>query len=149
MPSLTRRTVLSSALGLSLPWLTRHASACEFYTTSLTIIHPWTRATTAGATTAKVCMSFQDVTRDDFLIGAETPVAERVVLVDGSEGDAPTFRFAIHAGQTTVLTEAGVHLRLQGLKQPLQMGREYPLRLSFAIAGPTPAKLSVDYTRFL
>ncbi len=54
----------------------------------------------------------------------------------------------IHEGQTTVLSEAGMHLRLVGLKFPLLVGREYPMTLVFAKAGPIKARLSVDYARF-
>jgi copper(I)-binding protein len=129
-----------------LPLMALPARACEFYTTTLTVLHPWTRASSPGDTTARVGMSFLDVTTDDWLVGAQTPVAERVALA--GHGVLPAFRFAIRAGQTTVLDERGTHLLLHGLKLPLQMGREYPLTLQFERAGTTMAKLTVDYTRF-
>ncbi len=142
-----RRGVLRAGcvLGATLVGLAP-ARACEIVAGHLTIIHPWTRASAPGATWANVCMTFQDVTQTDRLIGAESPVAEGAEW--GGEGALSALNFVIRQGQTSVLSEAGPHLRLMRLKFPLQVGRQYPLALEFAAAGWVQATLSVDYARF-
>jgi copper(I)-binding protein len=73
-------------------------------------------------------------------------VAEGAEL--GGEAAGPVMNFVVHEGQTSVLSEAGVHLRLVGLKFALPVGRQYPLTLLFAKSGSVQTQLSVDYARF-
>ena len=136
------RTGLAAGALLALP----AARACEFYAVNLRITHPWTRASAPGATTAMVCMRFDEVTRSDRLIGVASPVAESAemggVLVNGP------VNLAIPADQLITLTEAGLHIRLVGLRHELLVAREYPLTLVFERSGTVQANLSVDYARF-
>jgi copper(I)-binding protein len=143
MNLIDRRSVLGAGLALGASLMAPAARACEFYAPNLTIVHPWTRASAANASSAMVCMKFIDVQAADRLIGALTPVAESAQL--GGHGVNPLLNFAIPVGQTTVLTEGGTHLRLVGLKHPLQMGRTYPITLSFAKAGRIAATLTVEF----
>ena len=136
------RTGLAAGALLALPT----ARACEFFAVHLRITHPWTRATAPGATTAKVCMRFDEVTLSDRLIGVESPVAESAGM-GGLPIDGPV-NLAIPANQLTTLSEAGLHIRLIGLRQALLVAREYPLTLLFERSGSVQANLSVDYERF-
>lgn len=142
-----RRGVLHAGLALGVSLVAPSAHACEIVTGNLTIVHPWTRASADGATSAIVCMTFQDVTQTDRLIGAQTVVAEGAEM--GGDAAAAGVNFVIQEGQTSVLSEAGVHLRLVGLRFPLQMGRSYPMTLNFLKAGAIRASLSVDYARLV
>lgn len=137
-----RRELLRHGLGLALALALPAARAHEYFTPYLTVIHPWTRASRPGATTAIVSMEFVEVTQTDRLIGAHTPVASGAEL--GGEGVGPDFDFVIPAGRDSALSEAGVFLRLLGLTQPLEQGREFPLTLVFARAGVTRAALLID-----
>ena len=141
-----RRRILgmTSALGISLVLPSAHA--CEIVTTDFSIIHPWARATADDATTAIVCMGFENVTNTDRLIGADTPVASRSQMVAADGG--PFEHFVIHAGQSSALSESGAHLRLVGLKFPLRVGRMYPMDLHFSKAGRVRASLNIDFVRF-
>lgn len=143
---LHRRSVLRAGLALGAAGLIAPARAHEFFSSSLTILHPWTRATAAGATSAIVSMRFVDVVRTDHLIGAETPVAAGAELggVGGVGTDAP-FDFLIREGQNAELGETGVFLRLLRLNHPLLLGREYPLTLHFEKGGPIQAALLIDF----
>lgn len=143
---MNRRKALHAGFALGTWLLVPKASACEFVTQTMKIIHPWTRASAPDATTAKVMMTFQDVRVTDRLIGAETPVAGGAEI--GGASSAAGVDLVLPEGQTTTLSESGVHLLLTDLQVPLQVGREYPLRLRFELAGVVQAKLSVDYTRF-
>jgi copper(I)-binding protein len=140
---LHRRSVLQAGVALGVSLLVPAARAHEFFSSSLTVIHPWTRASAEGATSAIVSMIFQDVIQTDRLIGVQTPVAEAAEL--GGAGRAPALDFLIREGQNAEFTETGVHLRLLRLNHPLLLGREYPMTLIFANAGAIRAALLVDY----
>ena len=143
-PSHLRRTVLRTGVAAVGAALLPRARACEYYTGSLRVTHPWTRATTADETVAVLCMRFDEVTEDDRLIGVQTPVAGGAEMA-GTERGQPV-DVPIAAGSQLELHEAGVHLRLTQLSFPLQVGREYPLTLSFARSGLVLARMSVDFT---
>ena len=141
-----RRRVLRAGLALGVAAIaTPGRAACEFFTGNLTIVHPWTRATIAGDSAAIVCMTLQDVLQTDRLIGVVTPVAERCEM--GGAGPGAPLDILVREGETTELTEAGIHIRLLGLKFPMPVGREYPLTLVFARFGAFEADLNVDYER--
>ena len=133
-------------LGLPFAALLHSARACEFFTSNLRIVHPWTRATADDAETAIVCMTLTDVAQDDHLIGVTTPVA-RAAEISGS-GGASSSALAIPAGQETVLSETGIFVRLLGLKHGMAVGRAYPMQLVFERGGAVNVDLSVDYGRF-
>ena len=111
------------------------------------MLHPWTRETEEDATSAAVCMRFDQVRVDDRLIGVSTPVATGAEL-----GGAQALRrvdFAIPEGIESALSEEGTFVRLTGLTQPLEAGRAYPMTLVFEKGGTVLAQLSVDYERFV
>jgi len=123
------------------------ARACEFITSNFKVIHPWSRATREDATSVAVCMTFDNVTQTDRLIGAESMVCTGAEI--GGVGAKPFVDFVIPEGQTTVMREAGTYLRLVGLQFELPVGRQYPLTLNFEKVGPIAATLTIDYARFL
>ncbi|WP_197418236.1 copper chaperone PCu(A)C [Paucibacter sp. KCTC 42545] len=144
LPALHRRALLQASLasGLSLV-LGRPAQACEFFTTTLRVTHPWTRASKPGASTAIVCMRFDEVTVADRLIRVSCPLASGAEI--GGHAAHPKVDFLIPAGQESVLSEEASYVRLLGLREPLEIGRSYPLTLEFALGGVVQADLSVDY----
>ena len=145
-PLLHRRLLLQAgcASGLSLAGVA--ARACEFSGSTLRVTHPWTRATSDEATTAVVCMKFDEVLQDERLIGIQTPIATGAEM--GGLGARDGVGFDIPKGQVSHLSESGSFIRLLGLLQPLEVGRTYPLQLLFEKGGSLRADLSVDYTRF-
>ena len=144
--NIRRRSLLHGGAALGVALLAPAARACEFFSSNLRIIHPWTRASSVGATSAMVSMRFNDVAETDRLLKVETPVASGAEF--GGEGADPKIDFAIPAGQESALTEAGIHVRLVGLQQPLEIGRSYPLTLTFEKGGVVSATLNVDYPSF-
>lgn len=141
-----RRALLQGSLALGAALMLPVARACEIVTSTLRITHPWTRATEPGATTAVLGMRLDEVVDDDRLILVETPVAEGADI--GGPQARPVVDLPILRGQDIILDESGVHVRLIGLRFPLQVGRSYPLRLGFERSGVYLATLSVDYGRF-
>lgn len=139
-----RRAVLQAGLALCASPVVPPARACEYFAATLRITHPWTRAS-GTATSAVVCMKFDEVTETDRLIGVETPVAESAELV--GKGAGPEVNLLIPAGRETLLSEDGTHIRLVGLRHPLLIARVYPLKLVFEKAGVVNYRLTVDFPR--
>jgi copper(I)-binding protein len=133
------RTSLAMGVSLAIP----QARACEFFTSTLRITHPWTRATAPGATSALLCMKIDNVIGADRLIGLETPVAKGAELV--VDGAVSRLHLPIPVGQEMILGEEGTMIRLIGLNHPLLIARTYPLKLVFEKSGIVDAELNVDY----
>lgn len=146
-PILDRRSLLRAAAKLAasvaaiaaLP----AARACEFDADTLTVTHPWTRVTAADAPFAVVSMKFSRVMSADRLIGVITPVASGAEL--GSPEGPRALAFDLLPGENAELTEQSVHLRLTGLRQALELGRSYPMKLVFEHGGIVQAQLNVDF----
>jgi copper(I)-binding protein len=144
-PTLCRRRFLGAGLAVSTVLLVPAARACETFTATLRIVHPWTRATAASDPFAIVCLTFDEVTSSDRLIGVQSPVATGAEM--GGEKSGAPVDVVIPAKRETVFSEEGVHVRLVGLKHPLGLGRAYPLTLIFETGGAIGTELSVDYPR--
>jgi periplasmic copper chaperone A len=142
-----RREVLHAGLALCASLLVPAAKACEFFSPTLRVYHPWTRATPMDAKTAAICMKFDEVTKADRLIGVLSPVAAGAELV--ANGIGARVDLPIPEGRETLLTEDGTHIRLVGLEHPLLIGRSYPLKLVFDKGGIVDAQLNVDYLHTL
>lgn len=147
-PAMTSSTLnrrhLIIALGAA--GLARPAQACEFFSSHLRIWHPWTRATRVDADTARLFMRFDEVQTTDRLIGIRTPLAGGARLAGpGAPSDAQDLSLLIPAGETLTLAEDGLHIELLDLKQPLQIGRSYPMHLHFESAEPVKAMFNVDF----
>src|SRR5262245_16004031 len=134
-----RRRALKAGLALCAVLVAPRARACEFFSNTLRITHPWTR-TSGNATAAAIFMRFDEASETDRLVGVETPVAERAQLIG---------ELVIPAGGELVLSEQGPHVRLVELKHPLFVGRVYPLKLTFEKGGVVNANLNVDFLGLL
>jgi hypothetical protein len=147
----SRRLVLQAGMALSASALWVPARACEFTTPYLRVTHPWTRVTPEDAPYAIVSMKIDQVSREERLIGVETPVATRAEIGGISTGGGisatggAAMNLLIERGRELRMSEQGVHVRLLGLTQPLLIGRSYPMRLIFAQGGAMDAELNVDY----
>lgn len=143
MASLHRRACLALATGFGLGGALPRALACEVQADYLRVTHPWTRATAPDASQAVLCMKIDEITADDRLIGASTPLATGVEMGGGEPGrpvDVP-----LAPGQVLDMHDSGLHLVLTGLRHGLQVGRDYPLQLQFERSGTVLARLSVDF----
>lgn len=144
----SRRRLLQLGLAGGVAGLGAPARACEFFTGTLRVFHPWARATLEDETTARVFMKFDEVREDDRLIGVQT------MLATGAEIAGPgvprrdgVVDLPIPQGRTLELSEAGIHLRLLDLQWQLQVLRAYPMDLIFEKGGTIKATLSIDFPR--
>lgn len=125
------------------------ASAHSYSPGTMTILHPWTDPTPAGTPRAVLSLRIVDVQQDDRLLGAETPVAERVEIVAGADADLDSDStaargIAVISGQDLSLGAGGAHLLLHGIKRDLPFGYEFPLLLHFERAGAVDAALVIS-----
>jgi copper(I)-binding protein len=143
---LHRRQLLQAGFATGLGLLLPAARACEFFTTTLRITHPWTRASAPQAGSAVICMKFDEVRRTDRLIRLETPVAAGAEMGGaGHAGHRSGVNFLIPAGLESELSEGGTYVRLLGLRHALELGLSYPLTLYFEQGGRVEADLSIDF----
>jgi len=138
-----RRSMLQGGAAIGAAILLPGARACEFFSTHLRIYGPCARATVEGASTAVLCMTFDEVTQTDRLIGVETPVASGAEL--GGVHAARTLDLLIPQGRDTELTEGGTYIRLTGLRFALEVAKEYPLTLVFEKGGVVQADFDIKY----
>jgi copper(I)-binding protein len=147
---ITRRSALLVGLSLAVCSLPRIAAAHDVTAGSLTIRHPWARATAASAKTGALYLTVTNGGAEaDRLLGVFTDVAEISELhVSEAAGDMMTMRMVdsveIPAGRTVSLAPQGTHVMLMGLKAPLQKGATFPATLRFEKAGEVSVDVAVQ-----
>ena len=114
------------------------ASAHEYALGALKVVHPWSRATPQGATTAVAYMKLINNGATAIrLTGATSAAAQRVEIHEMSmDGGVmrmrPVHGVDIAPGATVELKPSGMHLMLIGLKRPIAQEDLIPVTLSFA-----------------
>ena len=109
--------------------------------------HAWSRAALADRT-GVVYLSMMAMGGADRLLGAQTPIAERVELHESfqSEGISrmrPVEAIPIAAGATVTLEPGGLHMMLISLHLALKPGNSFPLTLRFEKAGTVETTVKV------
>jgi copper(I)-binding protein len=145
LPPFGRRRLLRAGCAHGPALVLPPARASEFFTTHQRIQQTRSRATAEGDAFAVLCMRFDEVRLPDRLIRVETPVAAGAEMGGADTGRA--IDFAIPAGRESELSETGTFIRLVGLKQPLELGRNYPLKLVFEHGGVVDADIDIDFER--
>ena len=125
------------------------ASAHEFKLGSITIGHPYARATAAGQPTGGGFMKLVNGGAADRLLSASAEVSKSVEIHEMKmEGDVMKMRqvdgLALQAGQTVELKPGGYHVMFIGLKAPLKAGESFPVRLKFEKAGEVTVDVKVE-----
>jgi copper(I)-binding protein len=123
----------------------------EFKAGDLTIDHPWSRATPAGAKVAAGYMTIINKgTTADRLVGGSTSAAGRVEIHEmAMKNGVATMRpvaggLPIAAGETVTLSPGGYHLMFEELKTPLKEGEKFTATLQFEKAGKVDVTLDVQ-----
>jgi copper(I)-binding protein len=134
-----------AALPASLP-----ALAHGFQKGEMNVRHPWTRATLPGASVAAGYLEIRNSGREpDRLLGASTPLAERVELhVVAREGNIVRMqeveRLEVPARERLVLRPRASHLMLVNIRRAFVAGERIPLTLRFERAGEVEVQLEVQ-----
>lgn len=106
-------------------------------------------ATPATATSAAAYVTVHNVgATSDQLLRVSTPLAAQVQLhrsqLDGGVMRMrPVTSLEVPIGGSIEMSTGGTHLMLIGLKRPLKVGEQFPLRLEFARAGVLQAMVKV------
>ncbi len=136
------------ALAVAAPLTT--AGAHEYTSKTVTVSHPWARATPPGA---KVGAAYVEIAASksggDKLLGARADVAGRVEIhTHKHEGGVMKMQqienLPVAAGKSVVLKPAGDHIMLMDLKKPLVEGDLLPLTLVFEKAGEVKVEATVE-----
>jgi len=99
---------------------------------------PWARPTPAGARTGAVYGVVHNAgTVEDRLIGASSPVAERIEMHETvMEGDVarmrPVASVLVPPGSMVAIQPGGIHLMLVNLAAQLRLDQSFPVTLQFA-----------------
>ena len=108
---------------------------------SILIEQPFARATPKGAKTGAAYMTLENNgTSDDRLIGATTPLGDKVQFHKETEDNGVSRMREVHSvdlapGAKVAFRPGDMHMMIVGLKQPLEQGKTLPLTLQFEKAG--------------
>ena len=122
--------------------------AHEFNAGSITVDHPWARPAAAGNSAAYFTLA--NAGAADRLVGVATDVADAVGMhsttidADGVGRMVPVQAVDISAGAEARFAPGGLHVMLIGLKRPLVQGEEFPLSLTFELAGTVTVEVAVE-----
>lgn len=141
-----RRRILRTAMAATLCAAFVPAWACEYYAEHFQIIHPSSTPAASGASSVVISMEFTQISSADRLLGAFTPVADRVELIQSTERSAQVaseLGTELEPGHDVTLSPASGHLVMRGVNTQLHEGRQYPLTLIFEKAGAVDVEFVV------
>ena len=142
---------LSLIAASALIWGAAAATAHEYKAGALTIGHPWTRATPAGAKVGGGYLSIENKgTTLDRLISASASFAGKTEIHEMAVSNGVmTMRpldkgLDIAPGAKIEFKPGGYHIMFMDLKQPIEQGRMPKATLTFEKAGQVEVELKVE-----
>jgi copper(I)-binding protein len=131
----TSRAALRPLAGASMLAVSLGVSAADAPAPGVMLKTGWMRPAAAGTAEVKVYVDITSET-DLVLVGASTPVARNVDLVDvTTKGEQPEAKVVasmpVPGGKTTRLAYLGSHLRLVDINRDLANGNAVPITLVF------------------
>jgi copper(I)-binding protein len=144
------RFVRLVAVGIALAFAAS-AYAQDYTKGSLSIDHPWSRATPHGAQVAGGYLMIENKGADaDRLVSITSEIAGRVeihemTVQDGIMKMRPLLRgLEIKPGAIAKLEPGGFHVMFMNLKRPLKQGEKFKGTLVFEKAGPLEIEFKVE-----
>ena len=127
------------------------AWAHDYQVGSLTINHPWSRATPPGTPTGGGFMTIHNAgEHSDRLIGAASPFTQSISIHQTTMEDGTMRMMPLHdgleipAGGSVELKPGSYHLMLMGMESPLVEGEKRMITLKFEQAGEVEVELQID-----
>ncbi|MFQ5934862.1 MAG: copper chaperone PCu(A)C [Acidiferrobacterales bacterium] len=123
--------------------------ADDYTVGDIRIQHPWSLALPEVARNGAAYMKISNHgTGTDRLISGSSPIAARVeVHTHKMEGGVMKMRrleaIEVRPGKPSILQPGELHLMLVGLKEPLTVGKTFPLTLNFERAGSVEVTVKV------
>jgi periplasmic copper chaperone A len=108
----------------------------------------WARATPGKAENGAAYLTIETPAPDK-VVAVSSPAAKKTSLhtmtMDGGVMKMrPLDGLDVPANQPVTLKPGGVHIMLQGLNEPLQAGKSFPLTLTFEKAGQRQVEVAVE-----
>ena len=124
------------------------AGAAAAQTGQVEIKDAWARATPGKAENGAAYLTIQSPVTDR-LVSVSSPVAKRAGLhtmtMEGSVMKMrPLAGIDLSPNQPVTLKPGGMHIMLEGLNEPLQAGKSFPLTLTFEKAGQRQVEVAVE-----
>jgi hypothetical protein len=123
----------------------------EYQAGALHVKHPYARATVQNQANGAAYVSIENQgSTSDRLLGISTGAAQEAAVHSTTlQGNVmrmrPLDNLTLQPAQTLVMKPGeGAHIMLIGLKQPLQVGTQFPLTLRFEKAGPLTLMVNVE-----
>jgi copper(I)-binding protein len=125
------------------------AQAHDYKLGSMTIEHPWARASAGPVRNGAAYLVIRNDGAADRLLAVSGTVAERVELhTHLMEGDVMKMRrveaVEVPANGKASLQPGSFHIMLVGLTEPLKEGERFPLTLTFEKAGSVTVEVAVE-----
>jgi copper(I)-binding protein len=143
--------LLLSVVAIASILSTRPTFALEFKAGSITIEHPWSRATPGGAQVAVGYLTIEnDAATPDRLVSATAEIAGKTQIHLMSMADGVmTMRevsegVPVPANGSVALDPNAYHLMFKDLKRPLTEGEEFKGTLTFEKAGTVDVTFEVE-----
>lgn len=154
-PAVSAAVLKSAAAGLGLALLSAFAmpaAAHEYKAGELTIQHPWSRATPAGAQVAAGYMAIHNAgSEPDRLLSVTSDISGKAEIHQMSVDDkgVMTMRpvdggLEIPSGADVVLKPGSYHLMFVNLRQPPREGERFPATLHFEKTGDVSVEFAVE-----
>jgi copper(I)-binding protein len=124
------------------------AVAQDYWINLIRVSKPWAPPTRPGVRTASVYMIIENRSGElERLMHAHTPIAERASFVDEepARGIIESVNYIeLRARREVLLRPGRLHIKLDGLKQPLVKGTSFPLTLVLGNRSSTEVRVEVD-----
>ena len=126
------------------------AGAAAAQTGQIEVKDAWARATPGKAENGAAYLTIVTPAADK-LVAISTPAAKKTGLhtmtMDGGVMKMrPLDGLDVPANQPVTLKPGGIHIMLQGLNEPLQAGKSFPLTLTFEKAGERQVEVAIEKT---
>jgi periplasmic copper chaperone A len=124
------------------------SGAAAAQTGQIEVTDAWARATPGKAENGAAYLTIVTPAADK-LVAISTPAAKKTGLhtmtMDGGVMKMrPLDGLDVPANQPVTLKPGGIHIMLQGLNEPLQAGKSFPLTLTFEKAGQRQVEVAVE-----
>ena len=131
------------------------ATALPAWAGDVMVDDPYARASTMMSSSGAAFMMIHNHgDSDDRLVGAASPVADKVELHTHIEDDNGVMRmihveegFALPADGMIAMQRGGNHVMFMGINEPFEQGDMIPLTLTFEKAGDVAVEVPVDLER--
>lgn len=143
--------VLAAVIAVTfISFLPQASSAHDYTVGSITVMHPWARATPGPAKAGAGYLGLKNNgTTADRLVKAESNLSKRTELhTHIMEGGVMKMTHVeegieVPAGQEVMFEPGGFHVMFMGLKAPFKEGEMLPITLYFEKAGKVDVELAV------